>query len=897
MKNVCVVIMASILRTSGVPLGKVPSSLAAEIIGRLNSSTKHEDEITNLLEQCNHEALKDCALLPAFSCFDGPQEALLFSLEGHCSRISDMIFTNDDGTLYSVDESATIASWDLSTGELLQTVSTSRKVSSRYCELILCSDSTMVCNAYTRDMPLFFWDGQSVQVSESHAVQKKNFIHNMIVFPNTPRVLCEGQIINAGSGDTVSHIENLVDLTVFVTAATSHSEEYIFVGKPDKILMVNIVTGKEKLSIKEDHASSHMLLSEDDSLLIVGFSVSCQVHVYNVRVGTAIFGSRNTRFDYKESFPNVTFREGERYCQEVSEMSMSHRGKHVLANMRYCHIFIVSLDGDRPVHLDDIHLSEEERLINASFNHDDSMVLATSQSRLVIWSKTGSLLSKIQLPGSAIHNQLILPSPVNNTLVTVSKVEPVLKVWDLEKLQNNKEPSLYVFSNPVDIVAIDPLSKLLYIKTYYRLDSPNGYHYIHQFGLDVWNIETNEHTTLLPKGEYGNLKMIYIPAGNQQVVGLLIHGGQSCFIYIISVKTGEILKNISSSVDMYSMIEVSPDGKYVAGAVITEKTQTNLPGKDRIKVWKVTSEDQPYSVEGCRYAVFTLDCLYVLLLAKDKLIVRSLCGDNHYTCNLSKKADRLQIHPNNSQVVLTRQAKCYDEYYLSTVHVYDYKTKKNRKEIQDVALYFTDISKDGRIAVDVHLQIYNLDTGDRLTSCWHEFNPREYCYFRYDSKLTYTGCHVIFTDTSPAACLKVFNVESRRMVATVNTHSPVVSINVGDYGFTIIAGCEDGHLLILKLHQSEEVSGKGDSKSKDQSASQVYSSGWSHDGSGELVLPAGLVSLIHPLYHISARSVLPDPWPEHTCQAMVKNMTVPRTITLDIASTKRESNSKFCNLM
>ena len=79
-------------------------------------------------------------------------------------------------------------------------------------------------------------------------------------------------------------------------------------------------------------------------------------------------------------------------------------------------------------------------------------------------------------------------------------------------------------------------------------------------------------------------------------------------------------------------------------------------------------------------------------------------------------------------------------------------------------------------------------------------------------RITYDGQYVVWADSKPAECVKAVRVADGQLVAEVSTHSKVVSLSMADYGYIVVVGTEDGHLLTYRLHrrspQDEEVSGK-----------------------------------------------------------------------------------------
>ena len=132
----------------------------------------------------------------------------------------------------------------------------------------------------------------------------------------------------------------------------------------------------------------------------------------------------------------------------------------------------------------------------------------------------------------------------------------------------------------------------------------------------------------------------------------------------------------------------------------------------------------------------------------------------------------------------------------STISLWNFKTSSKVSEFLDVASNgFLDISKDGKLAVDGHLRIFELAT----TKVNRKFATltEHVCV-----KLTDDGLYMIWTDD---ISVKVGRVADGALIAHTSTHQSPTCLHLMDHGYLVLVGKKDGHLLAMKLSvQSEE---------------------------------------------------------------------------------------------
>ncbi|XP_011338040.1 NACHT and WD repeat domain-containing protein 2 isoform X2 [Ooceraea biroi] len=113
-------LVADALRLGGAILGNHPDMLAPQLIGRLLPEIGANVNVRMLLRACDHDGVKNCALLPLYHCLHTPGGPLKYSLEGHQFAVFGFCLTSD--YRYIVSISNKFITWDLSTSDMTRDV-------------------------------------------------------------------------------------------------------------------------------------------------------------------------------------------------------------------------------------------------------------------------------------------------------------------------------------------------------------------------------------------------------------------------------------------------------------------------------------------------------------------------------------------------------------------------------------------------------------------------------------------------------------------------------------------------------------------------------------------------------------------------------------------------------
>ena len=113
-----ITLVADSLRLGGAVLKTYPKMLAPQLVGRLLSEIDQNENIQNLLRQCDEEGPEHNALVPTYHCLHTPGGPLKYSLEGHPFAVFGFKLTPD--FRYIVSVSNKFITFDVSTSNLVR---------------------------------------------------------------------------------------------------------------------------------------------------------------------------------------------------------------------------------------------------------------------------------------------------------------------------------------------------------------------------------------------------------------------------------------------------------------------------------------------------------------------------------------------------------------------------------------------------------------------------------------------------------------------------------------------------------------------------------------------------------------------------------------------------------
>ncbi len=384
------------------------------------------------------------------------------------------MYSQDGSQLFSISDDGTLKSWDANTGEYLYRAHVKNFKNSPHSKLFTTGTGRLVLEDYNlNSSPLRIFAAASGTLLHEvkyvgecdNTKHEPGIVHNTVV--GSKNALRKGQLIDVLNGQ-VKKKDLLSNLKHFVMVAMTHSERHLLIGYSDETEMIDTqnqevvkrFANRTVASQSDIISPSQMAITQDDRILITGFSVDCLVTVINIDLSSDQFAQILYEFDYQRSFPSEQFFESSQYSQEVCELKISPNQELALANVKGSHLFVLDLaNGNSSTFKVEItngaimlntQMFEGSGMIfhQSCFLQDNNSVVAIYGNNLCMWSVgTGDLLSHLRLLGSEEENHVLIASPTYNHVATVSKQDAAIKVCMVPFIRFKHVPLGLVFQN------------------------------------------------------------------------------------------------------------------------------------------------------------------------------------------------------------------------------------------------------------------------------------------------------------------------------------------------------------------------------------------------------------------------------------------------------------------
>ena len=488
---------------------------------------------------------------------------------------------------------------------------------------------------------------------------------------------------------------------------------------------------------------------------------------------------------------NHRYLEGQPQCCELSEIAISPLDEGVVVlNIRRSNLirYIIDRKEARAFETKVICASNKTCFFGVTFNSTGKLVMAGEDQSVHIWNDDNmQFLSTIVLHSIAGFPWAVSHTSNQNLIATASTIHTAINVWDLNKIGIKDALDAPVYECPVDTIVSAPEVRIAFVKNYYGLSSAKGYQYLDSFGIDMWNISTGKKETFLPFGRYGKLLKIDVSLDGQHIALLL--STRETYVLIYNVKLGKSVCVIEKP--FCQSFNISPDWLFMCTCCVEEDNKI-------IHLWSIRDGKIVLKFQQAACPVFTYDGKFLLYIDSGQTLVAYCLGKMAPIRFIACQADTLLPLPVKHRLVLATKflAKTGRVLPPALVSLWDFHESKEVATLFNVAPGgIRDVSKDGRLAVDGWLQVYNLTNGLLGASfdCdSEEDNDKEFLFVR----LTYDGKYAIWVDEFS---VKVGRVEDETLIAHTSTHERPTSLEIMDLGYILILGREDGRLLIMKL--------------------------------------------------------------------------------------------------
>ena len=769
------------------------NTLAFDLLGRLLPFYNEHSNIRSLLQQCDKFSPKHSALLPMFKCFESPSGMLQYILEDHTKVVVDLLFSKSTNELVSVSKDGTIAFWDLASGEKTRALDVSQLCPGTRTKLLQSNDGKyLVCDSDMQNSQAYIFEMKTGKLlhecGKRIPTQKRVF--------TVQHLLCrQKSIFDMISGRVHRTLENFTKSREYVTTTITHDEKHILIGEEKVTKMHDLLTCKLVASFQGDHIPSRFEVTRDSRRLYIGYAVDCLFKVCDIDRLSPHFGRVRLTFNYQKALPNAVFLEGPHYGRELAEINISKVCQSdVLLNIRRCILIVLKIKPNVESYdamLMDIKAisgNNETFLFNSKFSPDERHVVAGEGHFVHIWNAAdGVYLSRINI--HSVYKFPMAVSPRYNIIATASNIHTAIKVWDINKLHSN-DNELHIYENPVDMVACAWHSRLLFVKRYYSMAAGRGYKYVNCFGLDVWNLNTGKWIKYLSFGQYGQLIQMDLSPDATQLV-LLLSVREKSSVCVIDTSLNDAIATLEH--DNCECMVVSHDRRYIAS--FAENAEMC-----HVKLWLV--ENGGYEVdcfEDVYKFVFTFDNKYLLLLKSDNTLITYMLENRYQMIQILDKAAELELLPRRHEIVMVVTSESDIDERVD-VQLWNYVEQRMESTLTGVSPDgLKDVSKDGRLAIDSYLQVFDLKNASKCMNLATirmrdgvEEKPESYKFV----KLTHDGKYALWVDR---LVVKACRLSDGQIVATTSMHEGPTTMITLDYGYMIVIGRGDGHVITMKL--------------------------------------------------------------------------------------------------
>lgn len=826
-------LLASALRVGGTHLNQNPDMLAFDLLGRLlcyydqkldspssppcvsgpllasasdmgRSSSDHalnrfrrirHSNLQSLLQQCDVRSLKHSALVPVLQCFDSPNTMSVYILEGHAKVATDLVFSPKTNELISVSYERIIF-WDLNSGELSRSISLEDVYPGRK-KLFLSDDGRyLVVDFDLHDAPVHIYDMKTLKLLHSCgarlSTQRRIFLSGCL--------LCrQKSFIDIEKGTLLKTMDDFVTSKAYVTCALSPDNRFILIGDQSETKLFEFTTGKQVTSFDGSSPPSVMAVTADNSRAYIGYAENCQLCVFDIDQTSGTFGKLLMAFDPTEDLPSNILKQFRDFKgNEVTEISISPVNQSmVLLNIN--RLYLVCLDtvsGLRTHMKTQLFAGPAGQpprvfIFSALFSGNGQFVLCGIENFLHIWRPdNGELVHTIPL-----HTTPPFPIAVwRNFVATASTVNTAVRVWDLDNIQESKTPKIRVYEAPVDCVVCAEETRLVFVKSQYSLGNVKGFKFMDFFSIDVWNVTTGSCRVFLPFAKYGRLMQMEVSNDGTQMA-LLLNAVDDWYVAVIDLDANGCVRVLNHK--KCAKFEVSNSWEFLASC-------TNGDSLSEVKLWDISKEKEILSMENATGPVFSHDSQHLLYIdlgqsstdSSSTIIVYSLKSYGP-VCRISCQVDSLLPLPGHRHRFIATAFGSEASNSTAVVSLWTFSKKAKDPEVvyADVGSKgILDVSKDGDSGVDGRLQVFDiLGGGLKASFRANDSKPdREFSIVR----ITYDGLYVMWADDM---AVKVGQVATGCIVANASAHERLTCLHTMDFGYIIVAGGMDGHLVTMKL--------------------------------------------------------------------------------------------------
>ncbi|CAG5115605.1 unnamed protein product [Candidula unifasciata] len=757
------IIADAILLSSSI-LGHYPDMLGPQITGRLLPYYNQNPKIRELIQQCDTDGLRHCALVPAYHCLHTPSGPLQYSLEGH--QFAPFGIGTSPGGKHLVSVSNKIIMWDLSTGEISRNISPgiegimqnlniseNGKFSVSYTN----NNRVLICSLNTGDFKII-----SPKLSHTSSTVKGTSVSNTHIAVWTDK----SWMLFKQDGSFVSEYTSELKMPII------------------SVELDNDVNGIHFIIMKSEETASEMALEAHDK----------SIRAFEFHSAIAINKTRTVLYACIEISDNAVVcyvRQGSlwRYQKTISEnadnifsLFLSDDQNYLIGTATQSYK-LYDLQTDT---MQELHLPQGTRNIPTKnlltglmvLTKNNQFVVAAVRKNLYVWDvKQGNLVKVLDAHFGRIC-ALISVSSDSNTVIS-SSMDKTIKVWNFDKILEDVH-TIDRLERPIQTVSLASDSHLCASTT--------------RNTVDIWNLDT------------GKLVKTFISGARSAIVSnaVITANGE----YVISAESPKLLVWLVSKStpvsetsvgDIQHIIMCENDTKAIVNTLMSiDKAQcmcVTIPGCHVEYVFE-------YAIKKYRQPVLTKEGFFLAVPTHDKS--GDVVGVYHGRTGVRLYSLQLKYHNYTDYSHLV--AMPHDSNLIAVIdgdkgNILDLRKKAL---VRSVPRWNGQVMQDGKIGMYAPatggLELINLRNGKTTKTLIPKVAEG---VFQVTTFFTQSNKHVIYYH-SRHQTIRVFRVSDGKMIANYKASAEVKSIVGNEQGTCIVIGCLDGTLTMLAIADPED---------------------------------------------------------------------------------------------
>ncbi|KAK3802261.1 hypothetical protein RRG08_004547, partial [Elysia crispata] len=758
-------VIADAIRLSSSILSHYPDNLASQITGRLLPYYSQNPKIRGLIQQCDTDGLRHCALVSAYHCLHTPSGPLQYSLEGHMFAPFGIGTPTDGKHLVSVSNK--IIMWDLSTGEVSRNIAPGIEgimqnlnisPNGKFAVSYTNNNQVVVCAINT---------GEFKVISPKLSSKSKEIKGTSISDTNIAIWTDESWMLYNIDGTYINEFKSELKMPVLSVELDPQSPGvHQMIVKSGTDADTEMALEAHDQSIKPFEFHSAIVINKTKTVLYTCIEISDNAVVVYKRASD-VWKYDRTLGENTEIVFAFTLSEDEAYL--VGTVALGYRlydlHTDVMRELKLPH-------GTR-------NIPTKNQLTSlVVFTKGNQFVVAGVRKNLYVWDvKQGNMVKTLDAHFGRIC-ALTSVSAGRNAIIS-SSMDKTIKVWNFDKILEEVHP-IDRLERPIETIHLASESPLCATTT--------------RNTVAIWNLETGR----LVKTFVGNARSSIVSHAVITADGDYVVSAESPKVLIWELSNDTPMVELTAG-DVQQVLLCEEDTKCIVGS--------SLPaGKAQCFCFTVPEGQEvykfEYNVKKYRSPVITKDCIFLAVPAAEKSgdvvsVYHAKTGARMYNIHL-----KYQNYIEYSHLV----AMPHDSNWIAVIdpekgNILDLKKKAL---VRSVPRWNGNAMQEGKIGLYAPtrggLELINLKT----TKTTKVLIPKvAEGVFQVTAFFTESDKHVVYYH-SRHRTVRVFRISDGKMIANYKTSAEVKAIAGNEQGNYIVIGCLDGSLTTLAIADPEE---------------------------------------------------------------------------------------------